>query len=68
MAAGDGGMAATGLKALNKANRARLEAYQHLFYMLQVLNIEIKLFVKYIYSCQWFSKRSAKLINFKIFR
>jgi len=35
MAAGDSGMAATGLKALNRANRARLEAYQHLFYMLQ---------------------------------
>jgi len=28
-------MAATGLKALNKTNRARLEAYQHLFYLLQ---------------------------------
>lgn len=27
---------AAGLKSLNKTNRARLEAYQHLFYLLQV--------------------------------
>ena len=34
---GDVGPAqSAGLKSLNKANRARLEAYQHLFYLLQV--------------------------------
>ena len=35
-AAQDTATQTAGLKSLNKTNRARLEAYQHLFYLLQV--------------------------------
>ena len=35
-AAGDNNATPAGLKSLNKANRARLEGYQNLFYLLQV--------------------------------